>query len=192
MKSLHNVCFLPDGNSFHTTRADPLRSSRRDCTGKTPSQTNEIHWCALRKTKQYKCHFSISLINHFWCFPPVYAGFGVVSVCLCVLLLFSCMFALSGPDWFWGGFLGGNMWCDSARSSSLWVLHKSCQTNGNPITAPYGKIAWTAHKSGFGEAAEEAPATCNLSNKNVCLSSAKTHALQPLAVKPCLRPVRSH
>lgn len=61
---------------------------------------------------------------------------------------FCCMFALSGLHWFWGGFLGGNMWCDPARSSPVWVSYKSCQTNGNPITVPHGKNAWTAYKPG--------------------------------------------
>ena len=125
------VGFLSDRSSFHTTKAKPFGSSRRESAGRTLSQTNEIHWCALRKIKQYKCFFSISQINHFWCFSLVYAGLGAVNVCLCVpvwhvrLLLFSCCLPcldLTGS----GGFLGGNMWCDPARPSPVWMLHKSC------------------------------------------------------------------
>lgn len=58
MKSLCNVRFLSDRNGFHS-RPNPFGSSKRDCVGKTLSQTNETHWCALRKIKQYKCLFSI-------------------------------------------------------------------------------------------------------------------------------------
>lgn len=36
--------------------------------------------------------------------------------------------------------------------SPVWALHKSCQMNGNPITAPHGKLAGAPYKSGTGEA----------------------------------------
>lgn len=143
MKSLHNVCFyIATANriyrigSFVSDKWNPRMFSKE-------AKTIQMSY--------------ISQTNHFWCLPLEYVGFGIVSVCLCVLvwhvglLLFSYMFALSGPDRFWGGFLGGNMWCDPARSSPARVLHKSCQMNGNPITAPYGKIAGTPYKSGTGE-----------------------------------------
>lgn len=98
-------------------------------------------------------NLSVSQINHFGCYPSAVrrilqqsvwvsewffgmSGFSFSAACL------HCL-CLTGSE---GALLGGNMWCDPARSSPLRVLHKSCQMNGNPITDPQSRIPWTTHR----------------------------------------------
>lgn len=107
---------------------------------------------AMRQNKQFKCLHGDFLEQSVLKLSQQRMGDLELSVSLCVffwharLLLFSYVFVLSGPDRFLGGmkvggtgFLGGNMWCDPARSFPVWERHKSCVLNVDTVAAPCGK-----------------------------------------------------
>lgn len=155
-------------------------------------QTDEAHWCAVRTIQTSPL---CSQINHFFYVSQEYEGFGVANVCFWVLiwhvglLLFSGVFALSGPDRFWGGFLGGNMWCDPARSLSSLSITQKLPDEWESNHSSLWQTCWSSIQIWNWRGAEEAPVTCNLSSMHVCVSSAKTLVLKWLAVKSCLCPV---
>lgn len=118
---------------FYLVKPSPDCVSRPVRANSALSEENWWYAASYRCPLCWTCYAQLMLMKSLYnvCYLSDRNSLHTTAACL------PCL-GLTGSQ---GAFLGGNMWCDPARSSPIWVLHKSCQMRGNPITACHGKIA---------------------------------------------------